>query len=147
VRVYLDACCLNRLTDNQDQARIREEAEAVEQIFRLIRTNEVEWVSSDALSIEVANNPDRERRDEAAVLLSLATETPSLDRSTIERAREIETVGYGAFDALHMSAAESRSADVLLTTDDRFIKRAARGLGSPRIRVLNPVEWLREWTA
>jgi predicted nucleic acid-binding protein len=144
VRVYLDACCLNRLTDDQHQARIREEAEAVEHIFRLVRTRAVEWVSSDALRIEVANNPDQERRDEAAVLLSLATETLSLDSSTVERARALEAAGYGAFDALHISAAESRSADVLLTTDDRFIKRAARGLGSPRIRVVNPVEWLRE---
>jgi len=32
----LDVCCLNRLTDDQSQVRIREEAEAVEQVLRLV---------------------------------------------------------------------------------------------------------------
>ena len=45
---------------------------------------------------------------------------------------------------LSMLCAEAGVADVLLTTDDRFVGRAGRGLGSPRVRVLNPVAWLRE---
>jgi hypothetical protein len=77
-------------------------------------------------------------------LLSLATETVLLDNRIIRRAQELEAVGYGAFDALHLSATEAGDAEVLLTTDDRFVKRAARAVGSPRVRVLNPVEWLRE---
>jgi hypothetical protein len=28
--------------------------------------------------------------------------------------------------------------------DDRFIKQVGRGLGKPTIRVLNPVNWVRE---
>jgi len=78
------------------------------------------------------------------VLLLPATDTIPLDSQVIQRAKELEALGYGAFDALHLSAAEAGNADVLLTTDDRFIKRAARAAGSPRVRVLNPVEWLRE---
>lgn len=78
------------------------------------------------------------------MLLLLATDTIPLDSQIIQRAKELEAVGYGAFDALHLSTAEAGTAQVLLTTDDRFIKRAARAVGSPRIRVLNPVEWLRE---
>ncbi len=144
MRVYLDACCLNRLTDDQSQVRIRDEAEAVEQILRLTRTKTIEWLASDVLKAEIANNPNAERRHEVEVLLSLAAETLSLDRATVERANELESAGYGAFDALHLSVAESGSAAVFLTTDDRLIKLAARGTGSPRIRVLNPVEWLRE---
>jgi hypothetical protein len=37
----------------------------------------------------------------------------------------------------HLSSAEAGTAEVLLTTDDRFMKRAARGVGSPRVRVLS----------
>jgi predicted nucleic acid-binding protein len=76
--------------------------------------------------------------------LLLATNTIPLDSQIIQRAEELEAVGYGAFDALHLSSAEAGNAEVLLTTDDRFIKRATRAVGSPRVRVLNPVEWLRE---
>jgi predicted nucleic acid-binding protein len=109
------------------------------------RTKAIEWLASDVLNSEIANNPYAERRYEVEVLLSLATETLSLDRATLERAKELKSAGYGAFDALHLSVAESGSAAVFLTTDDRFIKLAARGAGSPRIRILNPVEWLREF--
>jgi hypothetical protein len=119
VRIYLDACCLNRLTDDQSQPRVAAEAE----------TN---------------RNPEQERRHEVGALLLQATETISLDSGIIQGAQKLETLGYGAFDALHLSPAESGFANVLLTTDDRFIKRASRAIGSPRVRVLNPVEWLRE---
>ena len=144
VKVYLDACCLNRLTDDQDQQRIAEEAEAVEQILRLLRANAIEWLSSTVLEAETSVNPDPERRREVQVLLLLATNTIPLDGQIIERAKCLEAVGYGAFDALHLSSAEAGDADVLLTTDDRFIRRAARRVGSPHVRVVNPVEWLRE---
>jgi hypothetical protein len=33
LRLYLDACCLNRLTDDQNQSRVRNEAETVERIL------------------------------------------------------------------------------------------------------------------
>jgi predicted nucleic acid-binding protein len=142
--IYLDACCLNRLTDDQSQPRIAQEAEAVEQILRLLRAKTIEWFSSTVLEAETNNNPDAERRHEVEVLLSLATRTIRLDSQMVHRAKELEVLGYGAFDALHLSAAEAGNAEALLTTDDRLIRRAARAVGSPRVRVLNPVEWLRE---
>lgn len=144
MRVYLDACCLNRLTDDQSQRRIAVEAEAVEQILRLLGAKRIEWLSSTALQAETSNNPDAERRHEVEVLLLLATVTIPLESQIIQRAQDLEAVGYGAFDALHLSTAEAGHADVLLTTDDRFIKKAGRAVGRPRVRVLNPVEWLRE---
>jgi hypothetical protein len=85
VKIYLDACCLNRLTDDQDQQRIAEEAEAVEQIMRLLRTNTIEWLSNTVLEADTSNNPDPERRREVQVLLLLATNTIPLDGQIIER--------------------------------------------------------------
>ena len=131
MRIYLDACCLNRLTDDQSQARIAEEAEAVERTLRLLRDGVIEWLSSTVLKIETSNNPDAERRQEVEVLLSLATDTIPLDDQMIRRATELEVAGYGAFDALHLSSAEAGMADVLLTTDDSFIRRADRAVGVP----------------
>lgn len=101
-------------------------------------------MSSVALQVEIEQNPDPERQREVKVLLLLATETISLDARIVQRAKGLELAGYGAFDALHLSFAEAGSADALLTTDDRFVKRAGRAVGSPRTRVLNPVIWLQE---
>ncbi len=69
LRIYLDACCLSRLTDDQSQPRVRAEAEAVEQIMRMVRKGLATWVSSVVLNIEVSRNPDPERRRDAETLL------------------------------------------------------------------------------
>jgi len=123
--------------------RIREEAEAVEQIFRLIRVGKLVWVSSIALLAEVGRDPDLQRRGDMEALLSMATETIQLTPSVAERSVAFELAGYGAFDALHLSFAEAGQVDALLTTDDRFANRAGRGAASPRVLVLNPVKWLK----
>jgi hypothetical protein len=60
MRAYLDACRLSRLTDDQSQARIREEAEAVEQVLAGVRRGAVELVSSEALEDEVRGKPTPE---------------------------------------------------------------------------------------
>lgn len=144
MRVYLDACCLSRLTDDQSQARIREEAEAVEQVLAGVRRGVVELLSSEALEDEVRRNPSQERRREAQTTLTLAVTSIEIDEVIALRAQGLVGLGYGPFDALHLAAAESAGADVLLTTDDRFLKRTARKLGNPRIPVRNPLSWIKE---
>jgi predicted nucleic acid-binding protein len=76
--------------------------------------------------------------------LAHATKTIEVSGPIAERARKLQTVGYGAFDALHLACAEASGADVLLTTDDAFIRRASRGDGSPQVDVRNPLFWSRE---
>ena len=72
MKVYLDACCLARLTDDQTQARVREEAEAVERILGLVRKGVAHWVGSEALLDEIRRNPDERRRLEGHALVALA---------------------------------------------------------------------------
>lgn len=141
MKVYLDACSVNRLTDDQSQTRIREEAEAIELILRGMRNGEVEWISSEALADEISRNPELERRLGNAALLKLANETIELDQHIVRRAGDLQAAGYGAFDALHLACAESAKVDVLLTTDDAFVRKASRGDGSPGVPVRNPLSW------
>ncbi len=126
--VYLDACCLSRLTDNHSQIRIRQEAEAVERVLAGVRRERIELLA----------------RVEAQTTLSFAVKKIAIDDAIAVRAQNLVALGYGPFDALHLAAAESGGADVLLTTDDRLLKRAARKLGNPRIPVRKPVSWIRE---
>lgn len=144
MRVYRDACCLSRLTDDQSQDRIREEAEAVEQVLAGVRRGTVELLSSEALDDEVRRNPSIERRVDAQTTLSVAVTSIEIDGAIALRARSLVGLGYGPFDALHLAAAESADADVLLTTDDRLLKQTARKLGNPRIPVRNPLSWIKE---
>jgi hypothetical protein len=144
MKVYLDACCLNRLTDDQTQRRIREEAEAVERTLRRVRAGEIQWVSSAALTDEINRNPHLARRLENAALMTLASETIEMNEDTARRARDLQTAGYGAFGALHLACAEAARVDVLLTTDDGFVRKANRADGRPRAAVRNPLSWSQE---
>jgi hypothetical protein len=64
----------NRLTDDQSQRRIREEAEAVELILRRMNDREVQWISSEALVDEITRNPKLERRLESRVTTACTRE-------------------------------------------------------------------------
>ncbi len=144
MRIYLDACCLSRLTDDQAQLRIRREAEAVEQILRRIRGSEIQWISNEALTDEIDRNPDVQRRLENAALLALASESVEVDDSIARRAANLQIAGYGAYDVLHLACAEAAHVDVLLTTDVGFIRRASRQEARPLLAVLNPLSWSKE---
>lgn len=144
MRIYLDACCLGRLTDDQRQTRVREEAEAVEKILRMVREGLIAWVSSSVLNLEVSRNPDSERRRDTEALLMFATEVSIPNSATAELAKCIEGLGIAPFDALHLATADQSRADVFLTTDDDLLRRARRDRALLHIRVENPVSWLRE---
>jgi hypothetical protein len=135
---------VNRLTDDQTQGRIREESAAIERILRSVRQDGWIWVSSDILHEEIESSPLPGRKSKNRTLLTLASELIEIGDFVIERARHLQSAGYGAFDAMHLASAESAAVDVLLTTDDKFEKRASRGDGPPRVPVRNPVSWMRE---
>lgn len=141
MKVCLDACCLSRLTDDQSQVRIRQEAHAIESVLAGVRSGLVTLISSEALEDEVRRNPSLERRIEAETILSLAIARIEVDSGIALPARALVGLGYAPFDALHLAAAESACVDALLTTDDRLLKRTARNLGNPQVRVANPLSW------
>lgn len=63
MKIYLDACCLNRPFDDQRQARVRLEAEAISLILQKLHQREWEWISSDVLVYELAQTEDVERKE------------------------------------------------------------------------------------
>jgi predicted nucleic acid-binding protein len=144
ITVYLDACCLNRPFDDQTQDRIRLEAEAVLLILGHVHRGEWRWIGSEVLRFEVAQNPDAERRRRVEVLVASATESVSLDEPVEQRGTELERLGFGAFDALHLACAEHAGADAFLTTDDGLLRRALRHREQVRVRVDNPLTWLKQ---
>ena len=144
MRIYLDACCLSRLTDDQSQARVHAEADAIEHVLRMVRAGLAIWVSSTVLNIEVSRNPDPDRRHDAEELLSFANEVVVPQSAEAGRAKRIEELGFSPFDALHLASAERGGVDVFLTTDDDLLRRARRSLGLLHIRVENPVLWYEE---
>jgi predicted nucleic acid-binding protein len=136
---------LNRPFDDQTQARIRLESEAVMMILSRCETGEWEWVSSDVVDLEVGKTPDPERRRRVRLLASHADDVVVTARAEIERAQQFESWGISAYDALHLACAESSGVDVFLTTDDELLRKSINYAEQLRVRVENPMTWLREF--
>ena len=146
MRLYLDACSLNRPFDDQSQVRVRLESEAVLAILERMEHGGWTLLSSAALEFELLQIPDPQRRARTLRLLSVARERMSISPHEAARAAKLrQTHGLRALDALHLACAESLRADAFLTTDDRLI-RAARRTDAPALNltVANPLTWLTE---
>ena len=144
MKIYLDTCCLNRLSDRQIQERIRQETEAVNIMLSNFRTKRWHWISSSILQFEINQNPDLDRRVSLTTLLQLGHQIVFVGGEEILRGEELEGLGFKKLDALHIACAESGNADILLTTDDRMLRRAKRYRAQLRVRVENPYTWLQE---
>lgn len=57
-----NTCCLNRPFDDQSQARIRLESEAVLQIIAHCMNGRIQWMASDVLDYEIGQMSNVERR-------------------------------------------------------------------------------------
>ncbi len=106
-----------------------------------------QWIASEAPNYEIAQTPDADRRQRVGLLTTAVSRTVLIEAAEEARARQLEVLGFHALDALHLACAESAAADVLLTTDDRFLRLAVRASIGLRIQVANPLTWLQEKTA
>lgn len=144
--IYLDLCCLNRPFDDLSQKRVDLEAQAVELIIDRCRNAQWHLLGSQALDIELARTPAGERKQQMMGWAALARIKVMLSDRVLARARELAGEGFKDFDALHIACAEDGNADVLLTTDDRMLRLAARSSAILKVRVENPARWSEEVT-
>ena len=143
-RIYLDVCCLNRPFDDQEQDRIRFESEAVRFILKHIRKGDFIWVGSSVLYYEIANTPDPDRKNNVLVFTERISEKVILQLQDEKKVIELQSLGFGVMDALHVVCAEKAEVEVLLTTDDRFLKKGIAHSDKLNVRIENPVVWLQE---
>jgi predicted nucleic acid-binding protein len=137
IKVYLDASALNRIFDDQSQARIFLEASSMLIIFSLLEASMIEIITSEVLSFENEKNPFSERHVFVEEVLARAVSKRRLDGNILERARAIEEQGVKGIDALHLACAEASEADYFLTCDDRILKHY-----SGNVMACNPIQFV-----
>jgi len=136
MKIYLDSSALNRIFDDQTQARIYLEASSMLLIFALIEERSVDIVSSDALLYENSLNPYDDRRVFVHTVLKKAKVFQIISDKILKRAQEIESEGIRGYDSLHLACAEASEIDFFITCDDKIIKRY-----NGKIEIKNPVEF------
>jgi len=137
-------CCFNRPFDDQAQERVRLESEAVLLILDRCQRGEWQLVGSEAITLEINQTRDWERKAQLQAFAALATLQVPVDEAIEERAGVFVQQGLKTFDALHLACAEASQATALLTTDDRLVRWVGRQFGVLQVKVANPVTWLLE---
>ncbi len=122
--VYLDTCTLQRPMDDQTQARIRVETEAILAIMAVIQAGEVRMLGSEVLEYEINRIPDDLRRREALNLLTLAHERLTISQALEIMAETLEKQGVKPMDAIHLALASEYHVDFFVTSDDRLLHKA-----------------------
>ena len=132
--IYMDCCCLNRVTDDQTQDKIRIETDAINGSWKLI--------GSDIVEYGIMKTPDLNKQNKALNLYSVKKEEIELTDTIEKRAIEVQKYGLKPFDSLHFASAEYRKVDVLLTVDKDFVKHSKKIKST--LRVENPINWFME---
>jgi predicted nucleic acid-binding protein len=140
--VYVDANCFNRPFDDQKQARVRQETEAVFRLLESIEAGLDQLAWSPALTFELSAHPQPEIRTQLLSWSKQATVDVPPSEKTRQRAEALVQSGLKALDAAHIAFAEAAVCDVLVTCDDRMLQRSRKLKVLPR--VLNPVEYMEE---
>ena len=144
MRIYMDACCLNRPFDDLSQDRVYLEAEAVLAIVSHCEKGDWILISSGAIDFELSRLSDMDRFEQVQVIYAAAKERINISPEAEQRAAILQQQGLKPFDSLHVALAEMCCADVFLTTDDRLIKIANRVKFN--VKVSNPIIWIMEAT-
>lgn len=143
-KIYFDTCCLSRLADRQAQDKVRHETAAIVTILNRFSAGDWTWVVSTVLKVEVNRNPNLTQRDDINALIQRAHEVVKTNQAIRNRGKQLESLGFKTYDALHIACAESREVNIFLTTDERMLKKAQGLRDQLRVRVENPYVWLQE---
>jgi predicted nucleic acid-binding protein len=143
LRIYMDACCLNRPFDDQSKDNVRFEAEAIVSILKRCNLGR-EWklIGSDIIDLEISKCRDAVKRQKVLLLHYSAVEKVKNNTEIQSRAANFRRYNIKLFDSLHLAAAEYANVDIFLTTDGQLIKTAARS--DIKIRVANPLAYYME---
>ncbi len=140
VKVYLDTSIYNRPFDDQTQAKIFLETQAVVLILNMIENKLIELVSSSVLKYENSRNPFPLKQQSMSQYLKLATTYQLVNEQIRQRAEQLEQQGIKSMDALHVAASEASNSDYFLTCDKRLINRCRK----LTLKVINPVDFILE---
>jgi len=143
LRVYMDVCCLSRMFDDQTQEKIRFETEAIISILNRCNTrSDWELIGSDAIVFEASNAPDAVKKQKVLLLHEGASERLKSNDEIKARAAKFCKTNIKPMDSLHLAIAEYANADVILTTDSKFLKAAKRS--EAKVHISNPLDFYLE---
>ncbi len=143
LRIYLDTNVWGRPFDDPTSKRIREEAEAFFIILEGAYYQQKHVIiTSLILDDEIAQIEGGEKRGAVEALVDIFT-AEKIGKFSKSLQMEIKTHGLKDKDAMHFAFAVGNS-DYFITCDDEILDRGEGIEESYKIKVVNPVEFIRE---
>ena len=145
MRIYLDNCCYARPFDDLTQVKIRYEANAKTYIQWLIRFDSLTLYSSYMLLFEISENPFESNRKH---ITNFVAEHSSVyideeyEDEIMQLSEEIMKTGVKRKDSIHLACSIIAECDYFITTD-----RRVTNYKTDKIKIVNPIEFVRIWRA
>lgn len=131
----------NRPFDDQAQVRIKLETVAINAVLKMIKNHKFSLLWSFMLEFENSLNPYDDVKTEIEMASRLASEYVGIADDILEAAKDLESSGIRARDAIHLACAMKSKAAWFLTCDDKLVKKGS--FIKDRIIVVNPVDFIR----
>lgn len=139
----MDNCCYNRLLDDRSYSQIYYERNSVLLILELVEKSAIKLIGSQMLMKEIKDTPDLYKRSVLQMVYTLSSEEVSITSEILDRAEEIRRCSKIKYkDSIHLACAEAAKADVLLTTDRKFMNNCHHI--KTYTKVMGPNQWLLE---
>ena len=143
MKVYLDNCCYNRILDDRSNSQIYYDRNSIMLILELSEKSAIQIVGSEMLVKEMSDTNDIYKRSVLLMMYELCCEAIKISSAILDRAEEIRHSSNIKYkDSIHLACAEALKADVLLTTDKKFMNNSNRI--KIYTKVMNPNQWLLE---
>lgn len=144
LKIYLDNCCYNRLFDDRSYSQIYYDRNSILLILELAEKSAISIIGSQMLVRELNDITDSFRLETLQIIYqSLCSQEVHIDEKILDRAEQIRHASNIKYkDSIHLACAEAAHADVLLTTDKKFLNNCRRI--ETFTEVMNPNEWLME---
>jgi predicted nucleic acid-binding protein len=142
MKIYFDVCSLCRPFDDLSQDRMYVESEAVLTIIKMCKTFNWTFASSEVINMELMKMSDKEKLLNVMTMCGNTNDFLEITDEIRRQAQEYRKSGIKFYDSIHLASAETNDYDVLLTTDDDFLRLAQKI--NLHTQVKNPAEWLME---
>ena len=140
IKIYLDNCTYNRPFDDQNDIRIRLEAEAKLFIQEQIKNKNLDLVWSSVNEYENNDNPSPEKRERIIAWKNIAVQRCGLNDVILKKALELQANNLRAKDALHIATALFCRCDCFITTDKKILNKKI-----DNVAMVNPLAFVQEY--
>ena len=140
-KVYIDNCFNSRLFDGDISPKVKAQTAKIRHIINNQIKGGYVIIGGFAVIAEIRKIPDDElRRAAERQYKQIIFDEVELSAQIITRAVSLNLMGLGKMDSFHLAAAEAAGAVILITTDEKFIRKC-QNRNLTAVKVINPMDF------